>query len=120
MSKEPDPQVEAKGKRRRFSARYKLRILAEADNCTERGEVGALLRREGLYSSHLTEWRKQRDRGALEGLRGRKRGLNRFSPRATVCIAPTSVSDVSSINMYPHNPASINPLTHSASSQPPR
>ena len=74
MNKEPDPQVVPKAKRRRFNAKYKLHILAEADNCTERGEVGALLRREGLYSSHLTDWRKQRDRGALEGLRGRKRG----------------------------------------------
>jgi transposase-like protein len=74
MSKEPDPQVVPKAKRRQFNAQYKLRILAEADNCTKRGEVGALLRREGLYSSHLTDWRKQRERGALEGLRGRKRG----------------------------------------------
>ena len=74
MGKEPDSQVVPKAKRRRFNAKYKLDILAEADNCTERGEIGALLRREGLYSSHLTDWRKQRDRGALEGLRGRKRG----------------------------------------------
>jgi transposase-like protein len=74
MNKEPDPQVVPKAKRRQFSAQYKLRILEEADNCTERGEVGALLRREGLYSSHLTDWRRQRDRGALEGLRSQKRG----------------------------------------------
>jgi len=74
MSKEPDPQVMPKAKRRQFSAKYKMGILAEADNCTERGEIGALLRREGLYSSHLTDWRKQRDRGGLERLRGRKRG----------------------------------------------
>jgi transposase-like protein len=51
-----------------------LRILDEADNCTERGEIGALLRREGLYSSHLTDWRKQRERGELDGRRNRKRG----------------------------------------------
>ena len=74
MNKEPDPQVVPKARRRQFSAQYKLRILDEADNCTERGGVGALLRREGLYSSHLTDWRRQRDRGALEGLRGQKRG----------------------------------------------
>ena len=74
MSKEPDPQVVPKAKRRRFSAEYKLRIVAEADACTERGAIGALLRREGLYSSHLDKWRKQRERSALEGLRGQKRG----------------------------------------------
>ena len=74
MSKEPDPEVVPKAKRRRFSVEYKLRILAEADNRTERGEIGALLRREGLYSSHLTDWRKQRERGDLDGRRSRKRG----------------------------------------------
>lgn len=74
MGKEPDPQVVPKAERRQFSAEYKLRILAEADVCTERGAIGALLRREGLYSSHLDKWRKQRDRGALVGLRGQKRG----------------------------------------------
>jgi len=56
----PDPEVEPKAKRRTFTAEYKLRILAEADGCTEPGQVGALLRREGLYSSHLTTWRRQR------------------------------------------------------------
>jgi len=74
MNQEPDPQVVPKAKRRRFSAEYKRRILEEADNCTERGEIGALLRREGLYSSHLTDWRKQRERGELDGRRNRKRG----------------------------------------------
>ena len=74
MSKEPDPEVVPKAKRRRFNTEYKLRILAEADNRTERGEIGALLRREGLYSSHLTDWRKQRERGDLDGRRSRKRG----------------------------------------------
>jgi len=74
MSQEPDPEVASKAKRRRFSAEYKVRILAEVDACTERGAIGALLRREGLYSSHLDKWRKQRDRGALAGLRGRRRG----------------------------------------------
>lgn len=71
----PDPQVSAKARRRQFSAKYKLDILAQADKCATPGEVGSLLRREGLYSSHLSNWRKQRDAGALEGLsktRGRK------------------------------------------------
>ena len=70
----PDPEVIPRAKRRRFSAEYKLRVLAEADSCTERGEIGALLRREGLYSSHLTTWRRQRDEGQLQGLKGKKRG----------------------------------------------
>jgi len=70
----PDPEVVAQAKRRQFSARYKLRILTEADQCTRRGEIGALLRREGLYSSHLTTWRRQRDRGQLAGLTPKKRG----------------------------------------------
>ena len=70
----PDPEVVAQAKRRQFSAKYKLRILTEADQCTRRGEIGALLRREGLYSSHLTTWRRQRERGQLAGLSPKKRG----------------------------------------------
>jgi transposase-like protein len=70
----PDPEVVPRAKRRQFSAQYKLRILTEADQCSQRGEIGALLRREGLYSSHLTTWRKQRDRGQLQGLSPKKRG----------------------------------------------
>ena len=54
----PDPEVVPKAERRRFTAEYKLRILAEADACTQRGEIGALLRREGLYRSHLDKWRE--------------------------------------------------------------
>ena len=69
----PDPELAERAQRRRYSAAYKLRIVAEADACTEPGQVGALLRREGLYTSHLTYWRKQRDAGALEAL-GRQRG----------------------------------------------
>ena len=61
-------------KRRRFSAEEKLRILKEADACTQPGEQGALLRREGLYSSHLTEWRRARERGELDALEPKKRG----------------------------------------------
>ena len=71
---DPDPEVLEKPKRRRFTAEYKQRILDEADQCTELGEIGALLRREGLYSSHLTTWRRQHDSGALAGLTPRKRG----------------------------------------------
>ncbi len=70
----PDPEVPEKARRRRFKAAYKLEILKTVDACTESGEVGALLRREGLYSSHLSKWRQQRDVGALAGLRPRKRG----------------------------------------------
>lgn len=71
---DPDPDVAAKATRRRFSAEYRLRILKLADACKKPGDVGALLRREGLYSSHLTHWRQQRQRGALAGMRARKRG----------------------------------------------
>lgn len=69
----PPTEVTAKAKRRRFTAEYKRRILKEADAC-DRGELGALLRREGLYSSHLVEWRRARDAGELAGLAPRKRG----------------------------------------------
>ena len=69
----PDPEVVVKAQRRRFSNGYKLRLLAEADQSAE-GEVGALLRREGLYSSHLTTWRRQRERGELQSLTAKKRG----------------------------------------------
>jgi transposase len=71
----PDPELVGQAKRRRFTAEYKARVLAEADACTRPGEVGELLRREGLYTSHLTYWRKQRKDGALKELgkpRGRK------------------------------------------------
>jgi len=70
----PDPEVVPVAKRRKFTAEYKRRILAEADGCTKRGESGALLRREGLYSSHQTHRRRQRQRGELEGLVAKKRG----------------------------------------------
>ncbi len=68
------PEVAEKAKRRRFEAAYKLRVLDEADRCTKPGPLGELLRREGLYSSYLTTWRKQRDEGALESLGPKKRG----------------------------------------------
>ena len=63
----PPTEVVPKAKRRRFSASYKLRMLNEAEACTQPGEIGALLRREGLYSSHLAQWRRQRDQGTLYG-----------------------------------------------------
>ena len=71
----PDPELVEQAKRRKFTARYKLEILEKADACTKPGEIGELLRREGLYTSHLTYWRKQRRDGALAELgwpRGRK------------------------------------------------
>ena len=71
----PDPEVVDRPLRRRFSPSYKLRMVEEADRCTEPGEVGQLLRREGLYSSHLTTWRKAAHSGSLKALskkRGRK------------------------------------------------
>ena len=71
----PGPELVERPRRRRFSAEFKLQVLREADACTKPGEVGALLRREGLYSSLLTEWRRAREAGALEALerpRGRR------------------------------------------------
>ena len=70
----PDTEVPAKPVRRQFSAAYRLRILEEADRCTESGEIGRLLRREGLYTSHLSAWRKARREGTLQGLAPKKRG----------------------------------------------
>lgn len=70
----PDPELVDRPRRRRFAAEYKLRIVREADACGRPGEVGELLRREGLYSSLLTEWRRARDSGALEALAPRRRG----------------------------------------------
>ena len=70
----PDPEVVAKPMRRQFTAEYRLRILEEADRCTQPGEVGRLLRREGLYSSHLATWRKARRKGSLRELAAKKRG----------------------------------------------
>lgn len=75
----PDPEAvppapPQKAKRRTFTAEYKRRIVSEADQCTEHGQVGALLRREGLYSSHLTDWRRQQAAGQLAGSKTTKRG----------------------------------------------
>jgi transposase len=70
----PDPEVPEKKRRRKFTANYKLRILTEADTCSEPGQLGALLRREGLYSSNLTTWRHQRQKGLLNAMAPQKRG----------------------------------------------
>jgi transposase-like protein len=69
-----ETEVPSKPRRRRFTAEYKRRILAEAAACTKPGEIGALLRREGLYSSNLVEWRRAQQRGALAALAPKKRG----------------------------------------------
>lgn len=68
-----DSEVRPRNKRRRHTSQYKLQVVEEADRCSNPGEVGALLRREGIYSSSLSQWRRQRDAGALSGL-GRTRG----------------------------------------------
>jgi transposase len=95
----PDPELVDRAKRRKFTAKYKLEILEKADACTAPGEIGELLRREGLYTSHLTYWRKQRRDGALHELgqsRGRKpadrrdveiAGLRRRAERAEAELA---------------------------------
>ncbi len=79
----PETEVLAKAQRRRFSAEYKRRILKEADRCLRPGEIGALLRREGLYASALTAWRAARERGELAGLAPKRRGPwgRRVDPR---------------------------------------
>ena len=69
-----DAEVAERPARRRHTAEYKLRVLREADRCTAPGEIGALVRREGLYSSALTSWRRQRERGEIGGLTAKKRG----------------------------------------------
>jgi len=69
-----ETEVTAKARRRQFTAEYKRKVLVEAEACTRPGEIGALLRREGLYSSHLVAWRRARDSAGLAGLAPRKRG----------------------------------------------
>lgn len=70
----PDPEVVPTAKRRRFTTQEKVRILKEVDACTKPGELGALLRREGIYSSYLSRWRRARDRGELQALSPKRRG----------------------------------------------
>jgi transposase-like protein len=67
-----NPEVNEKPVRRRFDAAYKLRIIEEADRCTQPGQLGELLRREGLYSSHLANWRRLREQGSLQSLEPKK------------------------------------------------
>lgn len=80
-SNQVDPEVMPKAQRRQFPAEYKQRILQEHEACAEPGEKGALLRQEGLYSSHITTWRRQRERGELAGLAQKKRGV-KANPQA--------------------------------------
>jgi len=82
----PDPELVEQAKRRSFTAEYKARILREADACTRPGEIGELLRREGLYTSHLTYWRKQRKDGALKEL-GKPRGRKPIDKRGQEMVA---------------------------------
>ena len=70
----PDPEVTEKKPRRKFTAKYKLEIIEKADACDKPGQLGALLRKEGLYSSHLSTWRRQRRQGLLEAMSPRRRG----------------------------------------------
>ena len=73
----PVPEVSEKPIRRQFTAEYKLRIIEEADGCADQGQVGELLRREGLYSSHLSNWRRLRGEGSLASLKPKRRGRRR-------------------------------------------
>jgi len=81
----PDPEVLEKKPRRKFTAAYKLRILEEFDACVNKGEKGALLRREGLYHSNICTWSRQREEGQLQGLAPKKRGrkAKKVNPLAT-------------------------------------
>ena len=80
LANPPDPEVPEKPVRRHFSAEYKLSILHQAEACQGKGSIGALLRREGLYSSHLTTWRRQRDTGILSALKPKRRGRKAVPP----------------------------------------
>lgn len=75
QAQRPDPEVVPKAQRRNYTASYKQWVLEEADKCRQQpGQIGALLRREGLYSSHLTTWQRQREAGQMAGLKPQKRG----------------------------------------------
>lgn len=73
-SSRPDPEVLEKKPRRRFSAKYKLKVLDKIDSCEKPGEIGAILRREGIYHSNISAWKRQREQGMLQGLAPKKRG----------------------------------------------
>ena len=83
---QPDPEVVPQAKRRTFTAAYKLRIVEEADQCNQSGQIGALLRREGLYSSHLVTWRRQRATGQLSSLAAKKRGRKKDKQAAEIAL----------------------------------
>ena len=104
--RDPDPEVPAKARRRRFPAAYRLRILKQADACKKAGDVGALLRREGLYSSRLTNWRRQRDQGALVSMRARKRGPTGRSidPRVKQLEAENAAAAEAAAGGHDHQP----------------
>ena len=87
LAGQQEPEVVPKAVRRSFSAAYKLRIVEEADQCTERGQIGALLRREGLYSSQLATWRRLRDEGGLQALAPKTRGRKASQDAREVEIA---------------------------------
>jgi transposase len=76
----PDPEVSEKTARRQYTARYKLRILEEVDACGNPGQIGAVLRREGLYHSNIRTWRRQRQKSMFEGLSPKKRGRKAKEP----------------------------------------
>jgi len=80
----PNPEVSEKASHRSYTAEYKRRILREADGCKAYGQIGALLRREGLYSSNLTAWRRQAERGTLDALSSKKRGPKARKPDTSV------------------------------------
>jgi len=86
--KRPNPEIRPRGKRRRFTAAYKQQILAQADAATESGAIGALLRREGLYSSRLTHWRQERADGIMKGLTPRTRGPKPDATASTPSAVP--------------------------------
>lgn len=75
-----NPEVERHPRRRRFTAEYKASVLAQCDAVTEPGQIGAILRREGLYSSHLVDWRRRRTEGGMSGLAPRKVGRPPIDP----------------------------------------
>jgi len=85
LSVVPDSEVPEKAVRRRFTAEYKRRILREAEACKEQGRLGALLRREGLYSSNLNTWRRQAEQGTLDALSPKKRGPKEKKPDPSIC-----------------------------------
>ena len=89
----PDPEVSAPSRRRHFSAAYKRSIIEQAESCQEPGEVGALLRREGLYSSHLSDWRRAQRQGVLESSKTRSRG-----PRAEPIAARRQLAELEAKN----------------------